>query len=119
MCRQLPLTRCLIDRASLSHSAPVLRIQPIPISTSGCSRPALAARPQNELAGLSRSYYLRQAQLVANYVPLFALSSAKGLEARKISWQIASDHERFLTLASATLLELMPEAANPRVGADG
>lgn len=79
---------------------------------------ALAARQNEDLDGLPRSHYLRQAQLLAEYKPLLALSSPRGLEVREIPSQIAADHLNFLTLASSVLEEILEVGANPVGRAD-
>ena len=70
-------------------------------------RESLSGRPADQLEGRSRSYYLRQAQMVAKYHPLFALSTTTGLEVRQIPVQVAEDHRHFLQVAQATLQELL------------
>lgn len=61
---------------------------------------ALSARPREELQGLPRSYYLREAQKIANYQPIFTLSSGDSQKTLDIPTQVAFDHERFLMIAT-------------------
>lgn len=68
---------------------------------------SLANGPADKLDGLPRSYYLRQANMVGKYHPLFVVSNPTGLKEIQIPVQVAEDHDRFLRVAYATLQELL------------
>ena len=68
---------------------------------------SLANGPADELGGHPRSYYLRQAKMVGEYNPIFAVSNPAGLRMKTIPVQVAEDHDRFLRVAKATLQELL------------
>lgn len=69
---------------------------------------SLAARPLQELGGMPRSHYLREAQLLTQYRPLFAVSSPDKHDHLHIPTQVALDHEIFLSIAEAVFDSLFP-----------